>query len=91
MLAGFSQSKFHYVIKIDSITPTHKDAVTWLNGMFGAYPTFNDTTGCFDFYSNFNISQELFTQKALDRNYDILYFLKANIVVVPKEMWEELE
>lgn len=89
-VSSFAQNRFHYTIKLDSVTPVQKDAVTWLNGMFGTYPTFNDSTGCFDFYSNFDISQELFTQKAWDRQYNVSYFTKAKILIAVPRKEEEI-
>lgn len=89
---SFSQMKrYHYLIKIENLDPNEKDTRTWLNGMFNVNVSLNDSTGYFDFYSNFEISESLFLQKAQDRNLLVSDFDRYEIIVAKPEDYEEFK
>lgn len=88
-----AQSRYHYIIKIKDVNdlPSAKESTDWLRSIAKVYPTFNDTTNNFDFYSTENLTYVDVVTKAVENGYTVLYFNKINAVVVVyrKELEDE--
>jgi hypothetical protein len=79
-IVTFSQSKYQYTIKFDSVTNVNKEVTDWLRGMYSAVPEYDDSNKSFKINTDFDISQSLFTQKASDKNLTLLLFTKTQLV-----------
>lgn len=90
-IVGFTQSRFHYVIKIEGITnlASAKESMEWLRNIFEVYPTFNDTTDCFNFYSSTLIDSTKLSNKGLENGYEVKYFYRAANIVAFRKLEDE--
>lgn len=88
---GFSQNRFHYLIKIEGVTDlvAAKESAEWLRNIFEVYPTFNDTTDCFDFYSSTLIDSTKLSNKGIESGYEVNYFYRAANIVAFRKLEDE--
>lgn len=79
--------KNDYKFKIENIQslPEAKNATDFLRSIFNVYPTFNDSTDCFEFKSDFYINESGLKGYLNEEGYKLLYFSRIEQKAIKEE------
>ncbi len=85
-LSTFAQ-KYEYKIKLEDVTNMGeaKMATDYLRDLFKTYPTFNDSTDCFEFKADLSVNQTNFESIMNDEGYIVLFFEKKGLIGIKEE------
>ena len=79
--------KYEYKIQIKDVSDlaSAKMITDYLRDIFKAYPTFNDSSDCFEFKSEMNINKQGFEYYMKDESKVVLIFQRKNTEVIKEE------
>lgn len=79
--------KYEYKIQVKDVTnlADAKMITDYLRDIFKTYPSFNDSTDCFEFKSELNINKQGFEYYMKDENKIVLIFERKNLQVIKEE------